>query len=261
MPFNLDPHCVAALQRQLPAALRALRVRSNRNIEFGDTRLELKSLNKILPQHGSIHDALALYFFDNPFEEFVVVRLEDLLQKLPLKADNSIRNLEDLLSGTSLEDLSTRLIEEFQTLPWDHVFLFLFPNTLVEPLLDRDGQCVVGPGARFVRWTQLMSRTFPARAIPPEHEGFYDQIGRSGPVDGSCYLRVDTIGFEPRGIPGPAAESAERTLRAICGLGFAFNIWHRGWVPSFHSVLHPSGCSRFIGESLAPTGKVVCLAL
>lgn len=237
MPIDLHPSCIDRLRERLPQALSSITIMANRYVDYNSTSA-LTNIESVLPDHGNGRDQLERAIGWAPFSTFVIDRIHRTLAGQPFESQAQTK-LNELPLEQPIEELSARFVDEFLTLPWEYAFLYRIPNEAVEMLLPngRD-EFQLAPGLAFVRWTPGQQELFE---LPHEDEadfalGFF---GRPKPAEGGAYLQNIQFGYVPEFGSSPAAEEAERILRATCGLGLAFKVWERGWRSALGGVFGP----------------------
>lgn len=234
MPIELHEECKARIIDLLREGLPKVAAKNGMFIERAST-LGLAVADLALPQTGKLRDRLIDYVGEFPFANFVTETLGLELWELD-KYQSEVDTVK-LIEIPGYEDpnlVALRLLQQFQTLPWNYKLSFQLPQQLSTLLPENVEEFALSPAMKMVRATGAFEAQFP---LVTDHQKRQERVRGGGgllsllstepPIHtrGVLYLQIDAEGFIGQyGGSAPAA-IAERTIRAFCGLGIALRLF------------------------------------
>lgn len=232
MALNLHPSCRARLQEGLLNALQQI-VASNGMFLDRSSMGSLDALEAVLPQAGKLHDQLVEYVDDWPFSEFISDMLAQELWEMNKYIFESSPKLMEIPGYEDPAAVSERLLNQFESLPWQYQITIPLPRAIDELLAPEDNVVDLGRGIRLVRAGEEFAADFPLaspnkrreqRLAGTEHSLL--TIDNPPTWDaGRLYVQAAAEGFIGQYGNTGAAANAERLVRAVFGMGLAHRLF------------------------------------
>jgi len=169
VPLQLHKDCRSRLLNGLRNALKGIEVNNSMFLDR-QTMMPLFETNKILPQTGPLRDRLVAYVDDNPFSEFVWDRLTTELWERDKYQSGKRGKLVDIEGYADVDQVATRLLSQFESLPWHFHIHIPMPESLSTILAENESSFLF----------QRVERRFPAPDDVVRIEGSFRQLTRSG---------------------------------------------------------------------------------
>jgi len=222
MSLNLHPEARARLVELLAEALKHVQVEHNEFPAVESLELVLQ-LDRALPEHDALHEALVSYISDRPLADFVNSELATELAKRNYDAHAPTLRLTTLDEYADATTAAERLISRFEQLPFHYaVFVALSPDlsSSLIPFLGTEGFSI-SERICLVRGSEA-SRSFPPGTSPrprglllPQEVGLHSNL---------VYLRQDVDGYIASRYRTTPVDDYTFFLRAILGCLFATNL-------------------------------------
>lgn len=230
MPLGLHADCLTRLREVVSAAIPRFEVQQGAFVTT-DAMLHLREADAALPGSGPIHDRLLDYVGETPASTFIYQRLNrEVLAEAGYRDTNApaMQPLQGIPRFADAAAIAGRIIDEFESLPWDYTLSFPMPKAFsavfaTEPktIALSDRFSIVAPDAAF-------EGAFP---VPdPDYSGGllfpFTGYSPSGAWEaGSAYLQLRATGFiGPHGATSPL-DAAETVVREFAGLGTALRLF------------------------------------
>jgi hypothetical protein len=127
--LNIDGRCLARLKEELTKALQSVQLTNGTYINFRSLG-GIFTIPEILPQSGPVRSSINAIFDESNIAEF-------LLGQLQIEIDDKIEftpgqegSLTDLPEFVELEVLASRLVSDFNSLPWRYCVSVRLPDPL-----------------------------------------------------------------------------------------------------------------------------------
>jgi hypothetical protein len=235
LPLNIHPKCRERLDESLPTALAWIKAQNGMFIDRLSTA-HLMMADFILPQTGGLHDRLVEYLDEFPLSEFVLDTLGQELWELDQYISDKTLKLPEIAIYADTKDLSNRLLDAFETLPWHYQLTIPLPAQLNKLLDINQFEIVLSPEVRIVRPNDACSAQFPLETLVERRSqrlkgytgGFLSLLGDPEPAkwqDDWVCLQIAAEGFVGQYGGSPTAHKAERLLSSFCGLGLATRLF------------------------------------
>lgn len=229
MPLNIHKDCRARLHELLTKALPTLKAENGMFIDRMSA-LGVAVADMSLPRTGILRDQLVEYIDEFPLVEFVLATLGKELWELDKFVSDGDLSLSEIEGYSDPQAISTKLLDEFETLPWSYQFTIQLPETLNSILHPTLNEFRLSPTIRITRYTDNFAQTYPLDTGNPRR----NQALEDGPLlsflltpqkpcwdQARLYLQIAAQGFvDPYGGTS-TSQSVERNLRSLFGLAVA----------------------------------------
>jgi hypothetical protein len=235
MPLNLHPNARAAVVSALAEGMPHVTVKNGCLLNGFTAFLASYGANAALPATGRLHDSLVEFIDDLPLVEFVTEQLRRELSENPeLSYSNDETNVS-LVTLPGYQDVNaaaSRLIETFESLPWNLTFSIQLPRELFQSGMLQEGPMPLGPHGRVSLPDLLFSSQYPlshanqsrnSRARGPGALGLLSSAA-SWDEDRPCYQHDDQ-GFVGMYGGGNVVDRVDRGLESFLGLGLATRLF------------------------------------
>ena len=226
MPLGLHTDAQNRLRSALVAALESVQVDHNKFVHTRTLR-GLESLDEILPGSPSkIRRALAEYVGEAALSDFVSDQLISEVLERPYD-DNAPRQSLSRLNGfEDVTEHADRLVDRFESLPWDYELYGRVPYDVAGLLraVICDTPLELSPDLSLVILDDVSE--YPGRTSDPDR--YSSDFVPKGLVAGDMYVRMHARGYIGRFIASAPFEIFQRTLRSLYGMMLAFGIVRTG---------------------------------
>jgi hypothetical protein len=232
MSLNLTSDCLARLKEALADALRTLEVDNGMFLDLGSVD-KLYECDPKLPQNGRLHESLVGYIGEPPFAQFVLDAIGNELWLLDKYQRDTRKKLIEIEPFRDAEATARRLVDQFETLPWEYQVTIPLPQRLEELLRPNDSSFELSPTIRVIRLTEAFGRRFPLvtsnkrlnRRLSGDNNWL--AIGAEKPAwpDGRICLQFTAQGYIGEYGSSATASSVRRLLRSVCGMGLATRLF------------------------------------
>lgn len=236
MEGQLDPKCTARLIAVCSDALEKITVRDGRYLDIASTGW-LFSAENVLPKNGKVREAYENYVGDSPFFEFANDWLAmELAVHCAYVKDAPVVPLLTALGQTTAHELASRIVNDFNALPWRYELTLPLPDELGLALLAEHGPKTFSPDLRVCELDEVFRKERPYstgsqardKAITPARTLLGSLMmgdSREWPAQAAA-LVLATSGFIDRfGGTEPTKEARER-IAAFLGLCLALQLLH-----------------------------------
>lgn len=227
MALGLHSDCKSKIRATLECALSSLKVERGALLT-GRSGSKLWELDHILPTQGALRNQLSSYISESPAYDFfgsilgheigISQRYDPGKQEVPL---NEVEGYEDL-SATA-----DRLVDLFDSLPWNYVATFRLPQGFSEVFRAIGTRRELGPRVSVAFPDDDSFRDYepPAMEVSSSSLLNLNFEASQGWKEDHAYLQVGMIGFVDRFSPTTPMIEALALLRSLCGLGLALRLW------------------------------------
>jgi Apea-like HEPN len=235
MPLGLHADCKSRLVDALAEAIPHFEVRKGKFLERFPTWLALHNVEKVLPIKGKIRDQLINYIDDRPFTEFVMDTLAFELDDEKYISEGPNIKLTALERYKDSKVLAVRLVEAFESLPHRYTLSLRLPKHLDTIISPEKNVVDLSSKIRIVRTTPEFKQTFSLETTSgslreklvggPALASLFFPTNQAEWEENELYLQIGVSGFI--GVYGGSNthQDAQRTLRAIFGLGLALQLF------------------------------------
>ncbi|MFZ1883388.1 MAG: hypothetical protein WAU53_07225 [Rhodoplanes sp.] len=240
MAIELHPKCKTRLIEVLTKGLPKIRAKNGMFIDRLSV-ISIVAVDSVLPESGRVREQLD-YVDELPLTQFVVETLDMELWELDkFDGDRPLVNLFDIQGYSDATAVATRLLDSFQTLPWQYQLTFTLPDEIKMLLEPELYEFRLGPNIRLARPGKTFKERFPLDSGNARRnqdiEGspllFYDASKPPTWKVDALYLQVQVDGFVGQDGGSQTTVRAERLVRAFGGLGIALGLFvHR------HKYIH-----------------------
>ena len=238
--IELHPKCKTRLIEVLTKGLPKIRAKNGMFIDRLSV-ISIVAVDSVLPESGRVREQLD-YVDELPLTQFVVETLDMELWELDkFDGDRPLVNLFDIQGYSDATAVATRLLDSFQTLPWQYQLTFTLPDEIKMLLEPELYEFRLGPNIGLARPGKTFKERFPLDSGNARRnqdiEGspllFYDASKPPTWKVDALYLQVQVDGFVGQDGGSQTTVRAERLVRAFGGLGIALGLFvHR------HKYIH-----------------------
>jgi hypothetical protein len=233
MSLGLHPDCLDRLRESLAENLGKIKV-DNRWFIQRASLLHLFFADGVLPKQGRQRDLLEQYIGEAPIIDFVHATLATGLHESQEYDSSDVPvGLSELNGYSDLKLVASRLVADFESLPWEYTVSVPMPQPFGEMFRAHLRQHVVSDSMRLVAPDETLERAFPLRSGIERRDrditggGALASLLMGGEAkwEQAAYLQLHATGFIGRyAIGAPYAETVA-TLKAFCGLGIALRLF------------------------------------
>lgn len=218
MTITIHPEARQRLGDALAKELDKGRVQGNKYVAW-DSISGITHLDASLPQHGALTKDLEQFVGEQPLSRFVLGCLAQELDARTFDGDAPEQSLVTALGHRGAEELSERLLSDFEALPYHYAVFVAIPREVGQFLTSNL------PNGRFAL-DRIEVITDPQQLKPYPSEKKTNPILSailggtmpSGLADDTAYLRLQTAGFLAHYGPTAPLEEVEYRVRAFIGL-------------------------------------------
>jgi len=231
MPLNLHAGAISQVRQKLIAYLPEVIVENQMFIQRRSA-LSIITADFSLPRTEKLHDSLVEYIDEFPFLEFILNTLGKELWELDRWELDANPKINELAEFADLEAVGTRLVNDFNSLPWTYLITVPLPEVLTSILRPNSEFIEITPTIRIARVTEAFKKEFPLatankvrdRRIKGSPFGLFAMMMEETPAEwnaATLHLQIKLDGFvDMYGTTGTALQ-AERNVRSILGMGIA----------------------------------------
>lgn len=222
MPLNLQINACDRLVSALSVVVPNLEVRNSRYIQTPSLEA-LLSADKALLSAGKVRPALAQYIGDTPFTDFVIGYLNsELARTREFSSEGASVPLAAIPGYEDSAAVSQRVLQAFESLPWEYMFSFEAPRGLASLLTKHGGAFSVAPNITLVSVNAEFRREYP----PPLEPRLFSILGESNDLqDDAVFLQVQIKGFVGIYQTLNTEHQAFSLMKAFFGLGIACGVF------------------------------------
>jgi hypothetical protein len=231
MPLDLHANCRERLNKLVASALMDMRAKNGMFIE----RLSCAKLilaDFALPQTGKLRDRLVEYIDEFPLAEFVIETIGQELWELDKYLPDQTVALGEVVEYADASSAANRLLDEFESLPWQYQVTVTLPEALNSILPPGSDAIELSPAIRIVRPTIAFDADYPLTHANTRRTR--QMKGNPGLLsllmsdteaakwdDNRIFIQVSAEGFIGQYGGSATAYKVERALRSFCGIGIA----------------------------------------
>jgi hypothetical protein len=203
VPLHLHKGLKQKLIEELSKALPLMEVR-NGQFFTPLSRFQLFKANQALPSHGALHDKLLSLIDDFPLMTFGRDFLCDELLRRDYDSENQLVKLTQIEAYENIDSLACRLVENFDSLPWEYALTARLPSDVSNLLstIIKDER-ILSKNVSLIKATKQFSDKFPINSDDAKRQGVIHGLANlliGGPKEGkwtedAIYLKVQTEGF------------------------------------------------------------------
>jgi len=169
MSLELRPECKARLVEILLQVLPGIKITNSIFLVF-ESYQKLHEGDKTLSKNGKPQKELISYISDQPFYDFIHGRLATILQNsYEYESSSPTLFLKDL-PGISIPELSNKLIEEFDSLPWEYTLVLELPKEFGEKVLSKSDRVGLSDTVFLSKYTESLEANFALETGNPKRD-------------------------------------------------------------------------------------------
>ncbi len=230
MGLNLHNNLKARLKEELAKQLPTIEV-NNRSFLDRKTTAGFLLANEPLPKHGPITDRLESYIGEWPFYDFLYGQIsKELNEEQQYDSSNPTCKLTDIEAYSNTAEASEKLVEQFNTLPWQYKFSIKFKPLFLPIFEGNSNKYELSDTVSLIKPDDSLISEFPLQSgVEGRDKGLFS----SGLLSmfsaeewdrESVYLQIATEGFTGKYITTQTSESVVSIFKAFCGLAIALRL-------------------------------------
>lgn len=234
MALNLNPACRKRAVQLLTTALPKLQVTNGGYFLKHPEALALLPVDSALPGHGPMHDKLSALLGEWPLFDFINQRLsQELMDSYDYDSNAPPALLASLQQYADVAGTAQRLVDDFESLPWEYTLSLVLPET-IKPLLQlAKGSYALAPDVVIKPISDDLQKQYPLTAGNQRRQKrLHGQLNRLLVADRTFTWGNDGLALQIslRGFVGAWRDSVAllegiRTLKAFLGLGLAVDLF------------------------------------
>lgn len=195
---------------------------------------------KALPQNSQEVKRLIEQIGENPMQIFIDIAFAKYLKEHRMHNGTASTALLSEFPNFDLLGYATKLVEEFDSLPWRYAIAIALPNSVMQEIPNLP-HVELGPSLSFIAPNEEFERTYPLMRTGknPFANLFMDNPAW---VDNGRYLKFDSEGIFGLYDHGLIFERAKASFFSFMGLGIALNLF----TPQFTQFDLPPGVSTIV---------------
>jgi len=230
MALNLHKECKDKIKRRLKKHLPSIKITNKQYIKRESTAGFLIASNA-LPKHGPVFEKLNSYIGEWPLYDFLYGLLsKELNDEQVYDSSQPLLSITDIEGYTDIEATTTRLVEAFDSLPWQYKFTIDIKSSLMPFFSDPITNYDFTDSIRITKADNLLIDEHPSQPVEEGVPG--DQLrlallGRYVPHKWdieTTYLQFTTDGFVGKYVSTETTETILSKLKAFCGLSIALRL-------------------------------------
>jgi len=245
MSLNLDPKCKERLIDKVAELLPNIIVQNNMFIDRESTGA-FASVEPILPQKGPVRDKLNQYIGDVPLLKFLTDYLtQELYENQKYDNEAAPINLTKLDSYNDPPSVAKRLIEAFESLPWEYTLSIKIENDFSKLFSKTKTEYRISDKMRLIVPSDEFSDEFPLKSGVEARDRLLATLSDDFRGIGaganylrslsykfspewdreSTYLQINISGFIGKYIFSNAFDDAIALLKSFCGICLALRLF------------------------------------
>ncbi|PSU90436.1 hypothetical protein C0W35_16260 [Photobacterium kishitanii] len=227
MSLELHPRCKERLVESIAGQLLNINVKNKMFIERSSC-IGLFDIENILPRDMG---NLSSYIGEHPLVDFIYETLSrELGEKFGYDSDIPLCKLTEIEEYTETNQLATRLVEQFDSLPWQYTFTIELGADLSKIFHESIGEFKLSERILIRKFDDEFSESFPTMSGLEKRDSdlcennLLFSLPRNWNQD-AAFLQVNSLGFVGRYGVGEVLKEVEEMLKSFCGLGLALRLF------------------------------------
>ncbi|WP_438393630.1 hypothetical protein [Caballeronia sp. DA-9] len=256
MTLKLHENCLAQLAATLTQALGQIEVRNRMFLGSGASD-RLIGLDAILPQTGKVQEALKKYIGESPFVDFVSETLSRELFEQQVYESGEVKPLSEIEPYADLGSLASRLVTEFNSLPWQYTVTAALPAAFSRLFCEHVGQFDISDTIS-IRKGESLKDEFPLiSGIAKRDEAIAGGglLSSQTPAEwknDTAYLQIRIAGFCGKYSATEPQRQAIDTIRSFFGICIAQRLMKPIWTYNLYSTPEKYYVHRHIDGNWIP---------
>lgn len=233
MALSLHPKCIAQLKSSLAAALGNMQVKNRMFLE----RTSLGPLieaESALPTSGKVRERLDALVSETPLFDFVQGTLaRELIEGQTYSSDPELQPLQSIAGYEDLAAVSSRLVDEFESLPWEYAITLPLSASFSEIFCSHFEEFALSDRVQIRSGGAALQAEFPLVSGVKERDqslaggGLLALLRPEAPTwsASTAYLHVKVQGFIGKFVTTEPYIEAVDALRSFFGLGIALRLF------------------------------------
>ncbi|MEW6615325.1 MAG: hypothetical protein AB1401_07665 [Thermodesulfobacteriota bacterium] len=250
MALGLHQECISRLIDSVAVKLTNVQVIKDIVLDT-DSMMDIYDVDEILPTTGEVRDKLNQYVSELPLFDFIYETISrDIGESGTYNPDSEGILLNTLPGYEDLHAVASRLINDFESLPWSYLISLELPNNIRQQLREAVGYHEFDRNFRIVSSDETFDRTYPLRSgnkkrdeqllghihLHPELATHLGYLPNQWNKQGSC-LQINTEGFIGHSMKSAPVHEAIANIKKFIGLSLAVRLMKINERP----VIHPFG--------------------
>lgn len=238
MSLGLHEKCLNNLKEKLAAALEGAIVINKSYLDTCSLGGFLE-LEKSLPTSGKIKTNIESYITESPIFDFLYDQLsKELNENFEYDFDTPKARLLDIEEYSKCQEVSGRLINLFESLPWNYIFTFKL-NQEISKFIDTQ-EFKLSKNIKIIKPNDQFTNSYPLKSGIAGRDrwlhGGGSLLGNSFPKEwdkDSAYIQIESTGFVGKLITTNPKYQAIDSFKSILGIAIAIGAFEVNYSYSF----------------------------
>ena len=233
MSLNLHTKCKERLIESITEQLSKIQVNNKMFVDRVSCSNILNS-ESILPNSGTVPSLLSKYIGELPLFEFVFETISrELVENFGYDSETPLCYLAEIDGYNDLQHVATRLVEQFDSLPWKYTFSFELGSDISKIFQEHIDTFEISEDMKIRKSDSNFTEAYPPMSGIEKRDSSLSGSGfgllslatvREWNPD-AAFLQVSLDGFVGQYGNGEIIVNVEERIKAFCGLGIALRIF------------------------------------
>lgn len=235
-----------------------LRINNNTRIDT-PSLLNILGIEKSIPKHGDIYEKLSKYVGDVPLVKFIDGYLSrEIFEENRFKLTREPVPISDLEKYSDSFSVADRLIEAFDSLPWQYKYTIQFSPVLNPIINQHNGEYILSDSLKIIKPdSQFMEDYSLVSGIKNRDDFLFGNTILTGPIKGKwdqdcSYLQFSVDGFFGHSRPYKPSEHTLDLFKAFCGLSIGVRLinikttYQTYFSQKIRSIIHKNESDKWV---------------
>ncbi len=163
MSLGLHKKCLQRLSEKIAQRLPEIEVKNRMFLDYWTVML--RTAGKILPQTETFKNKLEQYISETPVHDFICETLSrELRENQKYDTESQLLPLTQLAGYSDAKVTAERLIQDFESLPWEYSLLVEFANDFGELFAKSVKDCPISDSVTLVTPDEYFAKEFPLKS-------------------------------------------------------------------------------------------------
>jgi len=259
MPLNLHQGCKDRLKQLLVEQLPTVEVTNKKFIKKQSTTGFLTA-SEALPEHGPAIDSLQNYIGEWPFYDFLYGFLsKELNDDQAYDSSESLLKLTEIDEYSDVEATATRLVDEFESLPWQYKYTIDIKSSLSQIFTGTKTNYELTDSINIAKPDETFIKNHPVQTLEGGNSRNLLSLGLLGGfisrewASDTIYLQFITRGFVGKYVTSQTTETVLSSLKSFLGLSIALRLlkvehtYHPA-TPKLHFIIHKNVAGNWVAD-------------